>query len=269
MGLFRSFLRFIRTIFGLAEGTTERATDALLTSSADAIRSQFRKTREDWLRDYNQIKDAITELTVIFDQHNAEMQKLSKQSNEIDAKMVGAINLFKKSGDESLRIKYGQLAEEKTQLEARIDDLEKQLDDEHKVIENYKEKLTDLQTSIENLKQEEAATVADIVSSRKINELNAKLQGLTTDTQGKNLEAIREARRKAKATAKLNSELAGDTPDKLEEQLLTAGASSKHLDAFDAAVKLDKMLPPVIDVEHLDITDEDKDGVKALDSLFQ
>ena len=53
MGLFSSFSRLVATMFGMAEGGTQRATDKLLTSSPDAIRNQFRKTREDWVRDYN------------------------------------------------------------------------------------------------------------------------------------------------------------------------------------------------------------------------
>lgn len=241
MGFFRSILRFFATLFGLAEGTTERATDAMLTASADTIRSQFRKTREDAINSFNNMKDAIAQLITIRDDKAATLQSLNKKSVELDNKMKGAIDSFKKNNDPRLREAYAKFAEERESTETKIDELEIEIADQDKIINGYKLKLKELQANIDKLKTEEAETIADIVSSRQINELNAKLEGLSTDTQTKNLDAIREARKKAKASAKLSNDLSNSDNLQLETELVNAGIASKHADVFDSMVKLDSV----------------------------
>ncbi len=272
MGFFSAIARLFRTVFGLAEGGTQRATDSLLTSSPDAIRNQFRKTQEDSIRDYNEMKSAVAELLTIRNSRAHDIEVMHKESDLLQSKMNGAIELYKKTQDEALRAKYGELAEKRTALETKIDEFEVEVTKQKSLIEQYKSKLGKLQSSIEDLKREEAETVADIISSRKINELNSKLQGLSTDTQTKNLEAIRQARLTAKAQAQLSGDLSGDKVEVLDAKLLTAGATSKHLDAFDNAVKLDKLLPPakVFDTIDAELTpSKDSKDIKQLEELFK
>lgn len=241
MGFFRSIGRFFATLFGLAQGSTERATDALLTASPDAIRSQFRKTREDWVNDYNQMKDAVAELCKIRQSKSDEVERLQRTADQLSKKMAGAIELFKKNGDEALRESYSRFASEREKLVIREDELVEQITEQEVLIETYKGRLLTLQENIEKLKEEEAATVADIVSSRKINELNDKLKGLSTDTQAKNIDAIREARQKAKAKAKLSTELSGADQFVLDNKLMQAGQASVHLSEFDEAVRVERI----------------------------
>lgn len=252
MGFFRSLLRFIGAIFGQAEGGTERATDMLLTSSPDAIRNQFRKTREDSIRDYNQMRDAVAELCKIRDSKVVEMNELTNSSKQADSMMLGAIESFKKTSDERYKEAYARFAADKEKFESRLDELETEVAQQDKMIESYKGRLMSLQKDIEDLKKEEAETVADIVSSRKINELNDKLQGLSQDAQSKNLEAIREARNKAKSVAKLSNELSGTDQKEFEKKILASGKASKHLAAFEEAVKFDKVFAieaPIVSIE--------------------
>ncbi len=245
MGFFRAIFRFIITLGGLLEGSTQRATDAMLTASPDAIRSQFRKTREDWINDYNQMKDAVAELCKIRDSKSEEVTKIQRIVTDLGKKMAGAIELFKKNGDEALRESYSRFAGEREKLVIREDELLEQITEQEVLIETYKARLMTLQENIEKLKEEEAATVADIVSSRKINELNDKLKGLSTDTQAKNIDAIREARQKAKAKAKLSTELStelsGADQFVLDSKLMQAGQASVHLSEFDEAVRVERI----------------------------
>lgn len=241
MSFFGSIGRFFSSLFGLAEGKTQRATDAMVSGSPDAIRAQFRKTREDWTRDYTQMREAVAELIRIREMKMDEVKQLNKQSDELEQKMAGAIELFKKTPDERYRAAYGQLAAQNESTEVRIKELVAEIDEQQKGIERYKGRLLELQRQIESLSKEEAETVADIVSSQKIRELNDRLQGLSMDSQSKNLEAIRTARQKAKAVAKLSNELSGANTNELDLQLKAAGAGSKHLNAFDSAVSGNKV----------------------------
>lgn len=236
MSFFSSLSRMFASLFGIAEGKTERATDAFVTGSPDTIRAQFRKTREDWTRDYSQMREAVADLIRIREMKMDEVKKLTRESDDIEQKMAGAIQLYKKSPDERFREAYGSLASKNEETELRIKDLLAEIDEQQKNIERFKIRLTELQRQIEAIGKEESETVADIVSSQKIRELNDRLSGLSTDTQSKNLEAIRQARQKAKAVAKLSSELSGTDKNVFDETLKIAGAGSKHGLAFDDAV---------------------------------
>jgi len=240
MGLFNSVFRLVASMFGLAQGGTERVTDKMLTSSPDAIRNQFRKTREDWGKDYTEMRDAVAQLCQIRDDKMDELKSLTHVSQDMGDKMQGAIAEYKKSQNEVIKEMYVKYASNKEEAENKIKQLQDEIVDQEKEITIHKTKLQALKTDIENLKKEEAETVADIVSSKKMNELNNKLGLKEEDVQSKNLDAIREARKQIKSSAKLNAEMAGlnsPTAD-LESKLISSGKATKFLGAFEEATKL-------------------------------
>lgn len=241
MSVVSSFMRLVSTLFGQAEGTTERATDKLLVSSPEAIKNQFRKTREDWTKDYNDMKSSVAQLIQINEDKLAEIKKLQNLDEELDLKMQGAINLYKKTQQESLKEEYGKLAYTKEETLSKIESIKAEVLEQDKVIATFKNRLSTLQQDIENLKKEEAETIADIVSSKKVNELNSKLQGLSKNYQTKNLDTIRDARKQLKSEAKLGSELSGLEKTEMDQKLIASGKVSKHFDAFDKAVTLDRI----------------------------
>lgn len=236
MGFLNSMGRFLKSMFGLAQGKTERLTDQMVTASADTIRSQFRKTKEDWSRDYQEMRNAIAELINIREMKMEEVKKISRESEELQQKMSGAIELYKKNPDERFKSAYAQLAQKYEENEQRIHTLETEIDEQQKGIERYKTRLKELQSQIDSLNKEEAETVADIISSQKIKDLNDRLSGVSQDTASKNLEVIRAARQKSKAVAKLSSELTQTEHTDFDAQLKVAGSQSKYLNAFDDAV---------------------------------
>jgi phage shock protein A len=241
MGFISSMARLVSTLFGQAEGSTERATDKLLVSSPETIRNQFRKTREDWTKDYDEMRSSIAQLIQIRDDKLAEIKKLHGLVEELDLKMNGAINLYKQTANEALKEEYGKLAYTKEEAISKIGAITGEVTEQEQVIGTFKNRLMTLKTDIENLKKEEAETIADIVSSKKVNELNAKLQGLSKNYQTKNLEAVRDARKQLKSEAKLSSELSGLDKTDMDQKLMVSGKVSKHFDAFDKAVTFDKM----------------------------
>ncbi|BBH52038.1 PspA/IM30 family protein [Fluviispira sanaruensis] len=240
MGFLDSLGRFFSSAFGLAEGKTQRMADKMVTSNADAIRSQFRKTKEDWSKDYQEMREAVAELIRIREMKAEEVKKISRESEELQQKMAGAIELYKKNPDERYKAAYTQLADKSEKNEQRVKELEAEIIEQQQAIERYKVRLLELQTQIDSLNKEEAETVADIISSQKIKELNDRLSGLSVDSSSKNLEAIRNARQKSKAVAKLSTELTGAEKTDLDKELSLAGSRSKHLSAFDDAVSSKK-----------------------------
>jgi len=236
MSFINSLGRFFASVFGLAQGKTERMADKMVASSADAIRSQFRKTKEDWTKDYQEMREAIAELIRIREMKSDEVKKIIRENEELQQKMNGAIELYKKNPDERYKSAYTQLADKAEKNEQRIKELETEIDEQQQSIERFKARLLELQAQIDMLNKEEAETVADIISSQKIKELNDRLTGVSTDSSSKNLEAIRNARQKSKAVAKLSTELNGVEKIDLDKELQSAGSRSKHLSAFDTAI---------------------------------
>lgn len=236
MSFFNSLGRFFSSVFGLAEGKTQRMTDKIVTSNADTIRSQFRKTKEDWSKDYHEMREAVAELVQIREMKSEEIKKIIKENEELKQKMSGAIELYKKTPDERYKSAYAQLADKFEKNENRIKDLEVEIDEQHQAIERFKARLLELQSQIDSLNKEESETVADIISAQKIKELNDRLSGVSIDSSSKNLEAIRNARQKSKTVAKLSTELSGTEKTDLDKELQLAGSRSKHLSAFDNAI---------------------------------
>lgn len=262
MGLFKSIFRFIKSCFGLAQGGTERLTDAMLTSSPDAIRNQFRKTREDKIKTYNELHSAVADLCAIRNQKSDEIENLELKVKQLETSMNGTIVDFKRTQDEKFRELYSELSIEKEKAESRSDELSVEIEKQSFEIERYSENLKNLKSEIDGLQQEEAETVADIVSNQKMQELNARLSGLSLDSQSKNIQAIREARLKSKATAQLSSEISGANKDALRKKVLASGKNASHLKSFDQAVALDKVFVETSKLEKL------PEPSKAIDDLF-
>ncbi len=266
MSFFDSLGRFFSSVFGLAEGKTQRMTDKIVTSSADAIRSQFRKTKEDWSKDYQEMREAVAELIRIREMKSEEVKKITKESEELQQKMAGAIELYKKTPDERYKAAYAQLADKSDKNELRVKELEAEIDEQHQAIERFKVRLLELQSQIDSLNKEEAETVADIISSQKIKELNDRLSGLSVDSSSKNLEAIRNTRQKSKAVAKLSTELTGLEKTDLDKELQLAGSRSKHLSAFDNAVTDGKVMiknDPFASLPKSNSTESSKETIEA------
>lgn len=235
MGFFESLGRFFSSALGLAQGKTERLTDKMVAANAEAIRSQFRKTKEDWNKDYQEMRSAIAELINIRESKLLEAKNIDKEKNELEQKMNGAIELYKQNSDERYKQAYLQMSEKMDAGQARLQELENEINEQEKNITHFKSRLIELQKQIDALNKEEAETVADIISSQKIRELNDRLSGVASDSSSKNLEAIRAARVKSKSVAKLSSELSNTNITNFDEELKLAGSRTKHLSAFESA----------------------------------
>jgi cell division septum initiation protein DivIVA len=127
MSFINSLGRFFASVFGLAQGKTERMADKMVASSADAIRSQFRKTKEDWTKDYQEMREAIAELIRIREMKSDEVKKIIRENEELQHKMNGAIELYKKNPDERYKSAYTQLADKAEKNEQRIKELETEI----------------------------------------------------------------------------------------------------------------------------------------------
>ena len=234
MGILKSIYRYITTLGGLIEGNIERKSDDLL-SSASGIKATYQQTREKWTKQYAEIREAIAQLMMVLEQKRKAVKSISEEASSIKIKMKGAVEQYKKTNEPKYQEAFTELFSRDKQLLEKQKLLNSEIGELHNKVENYKEKLNDMQVRIKGLKSQEAEAIADIVSSKQIISLNDRLSDLSTDLDDQNLRAIENRRESLKAQAKLSGELATvEEIDNLDKELLTVGNQSEAEDVFAA-----------------------------------
>ena len=241
MGLFNSLSRFFSNLFGAASGAIDEATDNMASNSPGAIKAQFKRTKEEWLKQYNEMRDAVSQLMVVREQKKNEMETLQSEEDDLIIKMEGALNEAEKDPENKEHQEaYERFFKRKQQIDARQEQLETEIQQSETQLNEFKNRLTNLQVEIKKLEQEEAETIADIISSQKIIELNDRITNLSTDNIGQSLEAIRSKRAKLKSKASLTNEMANTNLSLKDEKYKTSGQPNTASEAFAKALAAKK-----------------------------
>lgn len=234
MGILKSVYRYITTLGGLIEGSIDRNSDNLL-SSPSGIKATYQQTREQWTKQYAEIRAAVAQLMAVLEQKKKLVDSLSQEAGDVKTKLKGAVDQYKKTSDVKYQKAFGDLFQRDKQIAAQQERLNDEINDLHSKVEDYKAKLNDMQSRIHDLKKQEAEAIADIVSSRQVIKLNDRLNNLSSELDDRNLQAIQDRREGLKAEAKLSGELAQvEAEPNLEAELLSAGLQSEAADVFAA-----------------------------------
>jgi hypothetical protein len=121
---------------------------------------------------------------------------------------------------------------------ARIAELEadiKQLGDN---IGGHKVQLQSLLREIEKLKEEAAATVADMITAKEEEEIANMISGISDAGHAKELQDMRDLRQQQKAQARVSRELAGTDTKRQEAEFLEYARKGVATDEFDKLIGL-------------------------------
>lgn len=224
MGFFSAVGRFFSRVFGLGEGALNNTSDQMLSASEGTIRAQYRKVRDQLLKNHSVVRNSVANLMAINEEKKQENEELSKKIKELETKKLGAVRKFKETED----VKYQEAFKE---FHAQLEKANEQFTQNKQFIDNnttnidkYKRQLVSLQGKIDELKNQEDQAVADITTSRQVTKLNDMLSGVSTDIDMQGIEAIEQARKKSIANAKLSSELNNNEKTDLDEELMAAGS---------------------------------------------
>ncbi|MCG8570027.1 MAG: PspA/IM30 family protein [Spirochaetes bacterium] len=224
MGFFGAIGRFFSRLFGLGEGALNNASDKMLSAGEGTIRAQYRKVRDQMIKNHSVVRNAVANLMAITEEKKQENEDLQKKIQELETKKIGAVRKFKETQDvkyqEAFKEFHSQLEKAKEQVAANTQFIENNKEN----IEKYKRQLVTLQNKIEDLKNQEDQAVADITTSRQVTKLNDMLSGVSNDLDMQGIDAIEQARKKAIANAKLSNELSTNNKSSLDEELLAAGS---------------------------------------------
>lgn len=125
-----------------------------------------------------------------------------------------------------------------TEKNARVEELEKDINDYGERIKEHKLQMQGLMREIEKIRAESKDAVADVISSKEEKEIADALAGLSKDGSETDLQELRKLRNEVKAEARVSKELAGTNTKVLEEEFLAYARQSENSNEFDALIGL-------------------------------
>jgi phage shock protein A len=247
--------RYFRALGYLVTGRVDAARRAISTSP-HVVNATFDQIIESKRESVHQYKDAIARLIV---QHEAKMSKIKSLTEDVNrleqlkegaaAKARTVITEMKASGASIEQIKAGEdyqtcmnafndfsgKIEEKTERIAEYEGEVKEMDN---TISGHKIQLQQMLRDIENLKEEQATTVAEIITAKEEAELNDMLSGISSDRTSKELSDMRQLREEMKAKATVSKELAGTDTKVQEAEFIAYATKHKASNEFDQLIGL-------------------------------
>lgn len=226
MGIFKALGRLVKRTSDMGEGAIDNAADKMLTANESSIRAQYRKVREDLIKNHTTIRSSVANLMAINEEKKSETADLEKKLKDLETKKLGAVRKFKETNDAKYQEAFTEYANQATMTTEKIASNNELIKSNDENIEKFKRQLTSIQQKINDIKSQEDQAVADITSAKQITKINDMMAGVTADTNMQGLQVIEEARKKALAKAKLSAELSGNSAASLDDELLAAGNSA-------------------------------------------
>jgi chromosome segregation ATPase len=209
------------------------------------------------------VQKAVAEQTVLREKRVVEIKNLNDKHEKLTKIMAGAAAMAKKlteqlkaQGKSPEEIKtnadfmkhmaaYQDAASSLADCEKQIAEKESDMQERSKQIASFKIELQNMQRNAQKLQEEKVDAVAETQIAQQQESLKRTLAGITKDTTDDDLAAARAARDRAKASAKVISELTGNDANVAESEYLKYASDTTHADAFAALVGLDEGKPAV------------------------
>ncbi len=255
--MFKAMTRYLTAIGYLLTGRIDSAREAL-DSDPHVMRAKFdeiilQKTAR--IQDYKravaalmaQMESKLGKIRLLTD----ETGTLTKLKTGAKAKAMERVNLLTKQNLTKEQIQedpeykkclaaFNDFSSTLEEKEKRLAELEHDVKECGKNVEDHKIQLQHLAREIEKVKQEAADSVADVIASGQEQEIADALSGISMDETNKELEQMRNVREKMKANAKISKELAGTDTKRAEAEFLEYAKQSVSNKEFENGM-FDKM----------------------------
>lgn len=245
--------RYFRALWYCVTGRFAAAAEAL-QSNKYVMSATYDRALEQGADRFNTVKDAVASLMGIVQDRMQEIKELTERcvkkekiKNGAQVAMQRTINKLKDEGKTKEEIQmdadfikhssaFKDASSTHAEIEERIAEKEADLQEREGQIAKYKAELQSMQRNQQELKDEKHEAVADVAVAQQMESINNVLNGMSEDTTDKDLQAARDARKKAKANASISSELAGNDAKHAENEYLDMAAGS------EADAELDSLL---------------------------
>jgi phage shock protein A len=262
MGIFRAIGRFFRTIGYLLTGRINISSDALSSNSA-VIGATYDKVVTDKRNRLNQYKNAVGGLIANQETKIEKLKGLGAEVEKLEKLKAGALakgqQVAKSLDNDPEKVKvnpdylkctaaYRDFTSTLAEKNKRIAELESDLKTLSGSIADHKVQIDGLLRDLENVKSEKNETLAEVIGAQEQQKINDMFSGLSEDKTSQDLERMREMRTKAKASARMSSELAGMNNAKNENEFLAFAETAQADTEFDKLIGLTKESEPTAPV---------------------
>lgn len=253
--MFKSFWRFIKAVMYYISGKFIWGAEKI-SDRPDVVRAKYQDVIDKKRTRIQQHKQAVAQVMTVQHQRKAKLQQAVEEEAKTEKLRLGAEGQAKKriaalqaAGKPIEEIKadpdllkhknaHQSFHTREKELEARIAELEKEIEANVGVIDQHKRDLQELQREIMQLQQEQGEAVADIAMAKATQEANDALSGIANDGSAEDLRELREQREKAKAGAAISAELAGNEARHAERDYLREMEAQAADDDFFNAIGL-------------------------------
>ncbi len=247
------FTRFFKAFWYTLTGRAHDQADKLM-EDPHAIRGAYEDIIRDKQGNIQRYKQAIGQLIALVEQKKNSLKALTEDIGKLEQMKTGAIAKAKstaaelqQAGTSDEEIKQhpeyvrcvGSFNDFHSTLEeknARISELEEDIDRAQNDIEAHKVQITGLHRDLDKIKTEQSEAVADLITAKEQEEIADMLSGISTDGTSAELTRMREIREKAKGRAVVAQELAGTDSRAEEEEFLAAASTTAASDEFDSLI---------------------------------
>lgn len=242
--------RYLRALWYAMTGRFSAAADAL-QSNKHVMTATYDRSIAKSAERFQTVRNAVASLMGIEQTRileikalNADLEKHEKVKSGAQVAMQRRIDAMKAQGKTKEETQedpefirhhgnYKDAASTIGRIHEQLKDKEEDLKEKKHQIAQYKLELQQMQKMQQSLKEEKQEAIADVEIAKQAQEINDVLNGISEDTTDKDLAAVREERKKAKAKAKISVELSGNDARIAENEYLELANSSvadKELD---------------------------------------
>ncbi len=245
--------RLFKSIWYMLTGRAHELSDKIM-ENPEAVRGAYEDIIKDKKENIQRYKGAVGQLMALLKQKQVSVQELTQEVTRLEDLKKGALakakqvaNDLQSQGISPEEIKtdvdytkcvaaYNDFSSTLTEKEARIGELEEDIQRAQQDIDGHKVQLETLTRDLKTIQEEQSEAVADLISARETEEIADMLSGISKDGTNQELVRMREVRQKAKSRAEISQELAGTDANSQENEFLEAARSSETSDEFDALI---------------------------------
>ena len=245
--------RLFKSIWYMLTGRAHEMSDKIM-ENPEAVRGAYEDIIKDKKENIQRYKGAVGQLMALLKQKQVSVQELTQEITRLEDLKKGALakakqvaNDLQSQGVSPEEIKtdvdytkcvaaYNDFSSTLTEKEARIGELEEDIQRAQQDIDGHKVQLETLTRDLKKIQEEQSEAVADLISARETEEIADMLSGISKDGTNQELVRMREVRQKAKSRAEISQELAGTDANSQENEFLEAARSSETSDEFDALI---------------------------------
>ncbi len=253
--MFSAIGRYVRAFFYLITGRIDAARKEL-SKNPYVIQATFDAIVEEKKKRIDQYKNAVAAMIAQDEKKRAKIKKLTAEVNRLEQLKEGAAAKAKsvvtqlqgqgvsmeeiKSNEDYMKClaAFNDFTGTLQEKNDRIIELEGDVAEIGDSVAGHKVQLQQLLRDLNSLKEEAAATVADMITSKEEEEIANMLAGISQDKHSKELQDMRDLRQEQKAKARISREMAGTDAKVLENEFMEYARNSVANDEFDQLIGL-------------------------------